>query len=136
LDHLNSALKNERAKILGEVSGVQEYPGRSYLYFSLKDKTDGSTVKCFMWKNDYRLSGVTLSDGLEVVVIAYPNIYKPNGGMTLNVETVELVGEGALKIAYEKLKAKLASEGLFDEANKKPLPAFRSFASSTPSISR
>ncbi len=124
LDHLNSALKNERAKILGEVSGVQEYPGRSYLYFSLKDKNDGSTVKCFMWKNDYRLSGVTLSDGLEVVVTAYPNIYKPNGGMTLNVETVELVGEGALKIAYEKLKAKLASEGLFDEANKKPLPAF------------
>lgn len=124
LDRLNATLKNEKAKVLGEVSGVQEYPGRSYLYFSLKDKKDGSTVKCFMWKNDYRLSGVTLADGLEIIVTAYPNIYKPNGGMTLQVETVELVGEGALQIAYEKLKGKLASEGLFDEARKKTLPDF------------
>jgi exodeoxyribonuclease VII large subunit len=124
LDKLNATLKNEKAKILGEVSGVQEYPGRSYLYFSLKDKKDGSTVKCFMWKNDYRVSGVALADGLEIIVTAYPNIYKPNGGMSLQVETVELVGEGALKIAYEKLKAKLASEGLFDESRKKILPDF------------
>jgi exodeoxyribonuclease VII large subunit len=124
LDRLNATLKNEKAKVLGEVSGVQEYPGRSYLYFSLKDKKDGSTVKCFMWKNDYRLSGVTLADGLEIIVSAYPNIYKPNGGMTLQVETVELVGEGALQIAYEKLKGKLAAEGLFDEARKRRLPDF------------
>ena len=124
LDRLNATLKNEKAKVLGEVSGAQEYPGRSYLYFSLKDKKDGSTVKCFMWKNDYRISGVTLADGLEIIVAAYPNIYKPNGGMTLQVESVELVGEGALKIAYEKLKAKLASEELFDEARKKVLPDF------------
>jgi exodeoxyribonuclease VII large subunit len=124
LDRLNGVLKDEKAKVLGEVSGVQEYPGRSYLYFSLKDKKDGSTVKCFMWKNDYRISGVTLADGLEIIVTAYPNIYKPNGGMTLQVEMVELVGEGALQIAYEKLKAKLASEGLFDHASKKTLPDF------------
>src|ERR1035437_7496470 len=124
LDRLNATLKNEKAKVLGEVSGVQEYPGRSYLYFSLKDKKDGSTVKCFMWKNDYRVSGVTLEDGMEIIVTAYPNIYKPNGGMTLQVETVELVGEGALKIAYEKLKGKLASEGFFEEARKKALPDF------------
>src|ERR1035437_4320119 len=124
LDKLNSVLKDEKAKVLGEVSGVQEYPGRSYLYFSLKDKKDGSTVKCFIWKNDYKLSGVTLEDGMEIIVTAYPNIYKPNGGMTLQVETVELVGEGALKIAYEKLKAKLAGEGLFDESGKKTLPNF------------
>ncbi len=124
LDRLNGALKEEKAKVLGEVSGAQEYPGRSYLYFSLKDKKDGSTVKCFMWKNDYRISGVTLADGLEIIVTAYPNIYKPNGGMTLQVETIELVGEGALQIAYEKLKAKLFTEGLFDEAHKKTLPDF------------
>ena len=124
LDKLNGVLKDEKAKVLGEVSGVQEYPGRSYLYFSLKDKKDGSTVKCFMWKNDYKLFGVTLEDGMEIIVTAYPNIYKPNGGMTLQVESVELVGEGALKIAYEKLKKKLADEGLFDEARKKTLPDF------------
>ncbi len=122
LDALNRSLKTVRAKILGEVSGIQEYPGRSYLYFSIKDKKDGSTAKCFMWKQDYKNSGVLLEEGMEMMIIAYPNVYKPNGGMTLQVESVELVGEGALKIAYEKLKAQLEKEGLFDEENKKPLP--------------
>jgi exodeoxyribonuclease VII large subunit len=122
LDALNRSLKSVRAKILGEVSGIQEYPGRSYLYFSIKDKKDGSTAKCFMWKQDYKNSGVLLEEGMEMMITAYPNVYKPNGGMTLQVEHVELVGEGVLKIAYEKLKAQLEKEGLFDEANKKQLP--------------
>lgn len=122
LDALNRSLKSVRAKILGEVSGIQEYPGRSYLYFSIKDKKDGSTAKCFMWKQDYKNSGVLLEEGMEMMITAYPNVYKPNGGMTLQVEHVELVGEGALKIAYEKLKAQLEKEGFFDEKNKKPLP--------------
>lgn len=122
LDALNRSLKSVRAKILGEVSGIQEYPGRNYLYFSIKDKKDGSTAKCFMWKQDYKNSGVLLEEGMEMMITAYPNVYKPNGGMTLQVESVELVGEGALKIAYEKLKAQLEKEGLFDEKNKKPLP--------------
>ncbi|MHB1316354.1 MAG: exodeoxyribonuclease VII large subunit [Minisyncoccota bacterium] len=124
LDALNRSLKTVRAKILGEISGIQEYPGRSYMYFSIKDKKDGSTAKCFMWKHDYKTSGVYLEEGMEVVITAYPNVYKPNGGMTLQVESVELVGEGALKIAYEKLKAQLEKEGLFDENKKRKLPDF------------
>jgi exodeoxyribonuclease VII large subunit len=124
LDRLNVTLKGEKAKIVGEVSGLQEYPGRSYLYFSIKDKEDQSTVKCFMWKNDYKTSGVTLADGVEIIITAYPNIYKPNGGMTLQVEMIEMVGEGALQIAYEKLKAKLSAEGLFDESRKRAIPEF------------
>lgn len=122
LDTLNLSLRETKARIVGEVSGLQEYSGRSYLYFSIKDTKDSSTVKCFMWKNDYKISGVTLTEGMEVIVTAYPNVYKPNGGMTLQVEAIELVGEGALKIAYEKLKNQLASEGLFDPSRKKMLP--------------
>ncbi len=122
LDALNRSLKSVRAKIQGEVLGIQEYPGRSYLYFSIKDKKDGSTAKCFMWKQDYKNSGVLLEEGMEMMITAYPNVYKPNGGMTLQVEHVELVGEGALKVAYEKLKAQLEKEGLFDEKNKRPFP--------------
>lgn len=124
LDRLNSTLKTERAKISGEISSLQMYEGRSYLYFSLKDSRDQSTVKCFMWKNDYKLSGLDLKDGLEVIVTAYPNIYKPNGGLTLQVDLVELVGEGALKIAYDKLKIKLAGEGLFEESKKRQIPNY------------
>lgn len=124
LDKINFKLKDEKAKILGEVTGVQEYPGRSYLYFSVKDSKDQSTIKCFMWKRDYTVSGVQLKDGLEVIVSAYPAIYKPNGGLSLQVETVELVGEGALQIAYEKLKKQLEAEGLFKQEKKRPIPEY------------
>ncbi|TSC70789.1 MAG: Exodeoxyribonuclease 7 large subunit [Parcubacteria group bacterium Gr01-1014_46] len=124
LDKLNLNLKEEKARIIGEVSGVQEYPGRSYLYFSIKDSKDASTMKCFMWKRDFTVSGVELRDGLEIIVSAYPSIYKPNGGLTLQVETIELVGEGALQIAYEKLKKKLELEGLFSIERKKALPEY------------
>ena len=124
LDKLNSSLKGEKAKIIGEVSGFQEYPGRTYLYFSIKDSKDQSTVKCFMWKRDFHISGVALTDGMEVIITAYPNIYKPNGGLTMQVELLERVGEGALQIAYEKLKKELENEGLFSESKKRPLPDF------------
>ncbi len=124
LDKLNSSLKGQRARIVGELSGLQMYEGRSYLYFSIKDSKDQSTVKCFMWKRDFAISGVTLRDGLEVIITAYPNIYKPNGGLTMQVEVVELVGEGALQIAYEKLKNKLDLEGLFAESKKRAIPDY------------
>jgi exodeoxyribonuclease VII large subunit len=124
LDKLNSALKQERARIVGEVSGVQMYEGRSYLYFNIKDTKDQSTLKCFMWKRDYSLSGVPLKDGLEVIVTAYPSVYKPNGGLTMQIEAVELVGEGALKMAYDQLKAKLDKEGLFAISKKREIPMY------------
>lgn len=124
LDKLNSTLKQERARIVGEVSGVQMYEGRSYLYFNIKDTKDQSTLKCFMWKRDYSLSGVPLKDGLEVIVTAYPSIYKPNGGLTMQIEAVELVGEGALKMAYDQLKLKLDKEGLFAVSKKREIPMY------------
>ncbi|HEY0220612.1 MAG TPA: exodeoxyribonuclease VII large subunit, partial [Candidatus Paceibacterota bacterium] len=98
--------------------------GRSYLYFSIKDSKDQSTIKCFMWKRDFTISGVSLKDGLEIVVSAYPSIYKPNGGVALQVESIELVGEGALQIAYEKLKKKLEVEGLFSIDRKREVPIY------------
>jgi exodeoxyribonuclease VII large subunit len=124
LDHINSTLKNQKAKILGELVNLQMYEGRSYLYFSIKDSKDQSTVKCFMWKNDFKLSGVQLRDGLEIIVTAYPAIYKPNGGLSLQVDSVELVGEGTLQLAYEQLKKKLDAEGLFAPERKRALPDY------------
>lgn len=124
LDRLNHNLKTQKAKIIGEVSGLQEYPGRNYLFFSIKDKDDQSTVNCIMWKQEYQMSGVILADGLEIIITATPEIYKPSGRFTLKVDMIELVGEGALQIAYEKLKAKLLAEGLFDESRKRLIPEF------------
>jgi exodeoxyribonuclease VII large subunit len=124
LDGLNSNLKKHKAKIVGEIFGIQEYVGRSYMYFSIKDKEDSSTIKCFMWKRDYDSSGVKLEEGLEVLLTAYPAIYKPNGGLSLQVSFIELVGEGALKLAYEKLKKQLETEGLLSDDRKRPIPEF------------
>ncbi|MEQ1500251.1 MAG: exodeoxyribonuclease VII large subunit [Parcubacteria group bacterium] len=124
LDKLNTTLKGQRSKVVGELTGLQMYEGRSYLYFSIKDSKDQSTVKCFMWKRDFQIAGVNLKDGLEIIVTAYPNIYKPNGGLTMQVEMVELVGEGALQIAYDNLKKKLELEGLFSVAKKRAIPEY------------
>ena len=124
LDALNSTLKGAKAKIVGEVSELKMYEGKSYLFFSLRDKKAESVITCIMWKNDFRISGVELRDGLEIIVTAYPEVYKPNGRMTFKVEAVELVGEGALQIAYEKLKKKLEAEGLFADERKRQLPSF------------
>ncbi len=124
LDKVNFVLKGERAKIIGEISAIQMYDGRSYLYFSIRDKKDQSIARCFMWKNDLKISGVELRDGLEVIVTAYPSVYKPNGGFSLQVEMMEMVGEGALQLAYEELKKKLTLKGLFDESRKREIPKF------------
>ena len=124
LDSLNKTLKDGKAKIIGEVSELKMYEGKNYLFFGLRDKKDQSVITCIMFKNDYRISGVELRDGLEVIITATPEIYKPNGRMTFKTELVELVGEGALKIAYEKLKTKLELEGLFAASRKRELPDY------------
>jgi len=126
LDGLNATLREKRAKIVGEISELKEYPGKSYLFFSLKDTKDGSCINCIMFKNDYRISGVEMRDGLEVIVTATPEVWKPNGRMTFKVDSVELVGEGALQKAYEELKKKLDAEGLFAITRKREIPSYPS----------
>jgi exodeoxyribonuclease VII large subunit len=77
-----------------------------------------------MWRNDYDLCGVHLEEGMEVAIEGYPDIYKPSGRLSMRVNTVELVGEGALKRAYEELKKKLDTEGVFAEERKKTLKEY------------
>jgi exodeoxyribonuclease VII large subunit len=121
LDNVNSKLSEARAKIKGEVSSVSL---KGHLYFSLKDKDDGSVLNCFMWANDYEMCGVEIKEGMELTVHGFPEIYKPSGRFNFRTSAVELVGEGALKKAYEELKKKLEGEGLFEEARKKPIPDY------------
>jgi len=125
LDNLNQGLENYPGRILGEITEVQLYPGRSYLFFKIKDKdeNDPAILTCIMWKSAYTLSGVELAPGLEVIISGFTSIYKPSGRFSFNTKAIELVGEGALRKQYEKLKAQLQKEGLFDESKKKPLPS-------------
>lgn len=123
LDNLNTTLKGESGKIIGEVSGLHLHPS-GHLYFSLLDKDDKSKIECVMWKSNYKMLGIKIENGLEVVATVTPNIYKPWGKFSGNVELIELVGEGALKSAYDKLKNKLESEGLFSLDRKRELPLY------------
>lgn len=122
LDFLNLKLLNFETRIKGEVSSVDNRG--NYVFFSLKDKKDESLLNCFMWNNDYEVSGIELEEGMEILIWGYPNIYKPSGRISFQTKLIELVGEGALKKAYEALKGKLEAEGIFAPERKKPIPDF------------
>jgi exodeoxyribonuclease VII large subunit len=122
LDLLNENLANLEARVKGEVSSV-DIRG-NYIFFGLKDKGDESLISCFIWRNDYETSGVNLEEGMEVVLWGYPNVYKPGGRLSFQTKIIELVGEGALKKAYDELKKKLENEGLFAPEQKKPIHDF------------
>jgi exodeoxyribonuclease VII large subunit len=124
LDGVNAGLLAMHARIIGEVTEIQLYPGRSYLFFKIKDKDAQASMSCFMWQRDYAVSGVKLEEGLEVILSGAPNIYKPAGRLSFHTKTVELVGEGALKKAYDELKVRLEKEGMFAQSRKRALPEF------------
>ena len=122
LDTLNSNLKNFEARVKGEISSLDIRD--NYLFFSIKDTKDESILPCFMWKRNYELCGVEIKEGMEIIVDGFPEVYKPSGKLSLRTSTVELVGEGVLKQAYDALKKKLEKEGLFLPKNKKSIPEF------------
>lgn len=120
LDFVNEMLGQRDYAVRGEVVGARPHP--TGMYFSLKDEAGGGIMDCYMSPYAYRGLGVSIEDGMQVKVSGTPNIYKPKGRFSFRVETLELVGEGSLKKAYEALKKKLSEEGLFDR--KRPLPEF------------
>ena len=122
LDLINISLQKQGARVKGEISSLDIRGG--YLFFTLKDKDDGSALSCFMWASDYKLCGVVFEEGMEIIAGGYPKVYKPLGKLSFQTRTAELVGEGALKKAYEKLKKKLEDEGLFAPERKKLIPEF------------
>lgn len=101
--------------IEGELANFRISKNR-WVYFDLKD--DAATVKFF--GTVYMLPG-PLEDGLKVQVVASPRLH-PQFGFSLTARSIQPVGEGALKKAFELLQAKLTAEGLFEPARKRPLP--------------
>ncbi len=120
---LNKAIETLDLKIIGEVTSVK-ISSRGHVYFSLKDSQENAVLDCVIWKGNYDLNGVRLENGQEVIIYGYPEVYPSWGKLSIIVKTIEPVGEGALKEAYEKLKRKLTLEGLFADERKRPLPDF------------
>lgn len=107
--------------IAGEISNFVR-AASGHCYFSLKD--DRAQVRCVMFRHKMQLQDWMPENGMQVEVRAYPSFYEARGEFQLNAESMRRSGLGALYAAFEKLKAKLQSEGLFDEAARQPLPRF------------
>ncbi|MHB8914692.1 MAG: exodeoxyribonuclease VII large subunit [Thiobacillus sp.] len=91
-------------------------------YFSLKDA--GAQVRCVMFRTRNFAAGFTPANGDHVEIRALPSLYEARGEFQLGVENIRRAGAGRLYEAFIKLKARLEAEGLFDAANKRPLPGF------------
>ncbi|KRE90095.1 exodeoxyribonuclease VII large subunit [Frateuria sp. Soil773] len=107
--------------IEGELSNVAR-PASGHLYFTLKDS--GAQVRCAMFKPKSGWLKFRPADGMQVLVRARVGLYEPRGEYQLVAEHMEPAGEGALQREFERLKARLDAEGLFDPARKRPLPRF------------
>lgn len=103
----------------GEISNLAR-PASGHLYFSLKDEV--AQVRCAMFRMKRQRLRFQPTNGQQVLIRARVSLYEARGEFQLIAEHMEPAGEGALRLAFEQLKEKLAAEGLFDAANKKPLP--------------
>ena len=105
----------------GEIGNLSR-PGSGHLYFTLKDAR--AQVRCALFKPKSQWLKFVPREGLKVLARGRLTLYEPRGDYQLVLDTMEEAGEGALRRAFDELKAKLAGEGLFDTGRKRALPAF------------
>jgi len=106
----------------GEISNWRQAPS-GHVYFTLKDPA--ASIRCVLWRSAaQRLGYLPAGDGEAVLAHGRVKVYEPQGQYQFYVDDLEPVGVGALHAQFERLKARLAQEGLFDEARKRPLPPF------------
>ncbi len=115
----DSTLRNVCVK--GELSNYKVYPSGHH-YFTLKDSE--SSIRCVMFKGSALKLRFRPESGMGVILIGKVSVYPRDGAYQLYCEEMRPDGVGDLYVAYEQLKAKLAAEGLFDKAHKKPIPRF------------
>ena len=107
--------------VAGEISNLR--PAASgHVYFTLKDRD--AQLPVVLFRRQAQLLRFRPKDGDEVHVRGRVSVYESRGQLQLIAETLELRGAGALQLAFDRLKAHLLAEGLFDAARKKPLPTF------------
>ncbi len=105
----------------GEVSNFKRHTS-GHVYFTLKD--EGAQIAAVLWRSRAMMLSFLPEDGMKVVVRGRVTVYEPRGSYQIDVSAIRPFGVGELQLAFEKLKRKLAAEGLFDAAHKRPLPAF------------
>lgn len=108
--------------LVGELSGFKNHYSSGHWYFTLKDAE--AAVKSVMFKGNALRVKFLPADGQQVVCRGYVSLYEKDGQYQFYAESMEAFGEGDLAAEFERIKAKLLSEGLFDAERKKPLPKY------------
>lgn len=108
-----------RVWVRGEVSNLRRQSS-GHVYFSLKDA--GSQLPCVLFARDAARQSFQLSDGMELMLLGELSVYPPHGRYQLIAKVAIQSGEGRLQMEFERLKRKLAAEGLFDAGLKRQLP--------------
>ena len=103
----------------GEISGLRR-PGSGHVYFALKDDT--AMLRAVLFRNRAALMRFAPEDGLKVLCQGRISVYQARGEVQMVVDTMEPRGAGALALAFDQVKKRLAAEGLFDQERKRPLP--------------
>ncbi len=103
----------------GEISNIRK-PGSGHVYFTLKD--EGSQLQAVLYRSQFSRSKFDLKDGLQVIAFGDVSVYAKGGRYQITVAEIEPKGLGALQLAFEQLKQRLAKEGLFAPEKKKRIP--------------
>ncbi len=120
---LRTSIEEQFSDILleGEISNLRA-PGSGHVYCTLKDKT--SQIRAVLFRSSAVRLRFVLQEGMHVIVRGRLTVYELRGEYQIVLDTVEPKGIGALQLAFEQLKERLAAEGLFDQDRKKPIPTF------------
>ncbi len=120
---IRSSLERDFAEVAirAEVSNLSR-PRSGHVYLSLKDES--AQIRAVLWKSDARRLVFDLTDGLAVRVWGRLTVYPLRGDYQVVVHAIEPEGIGALELAFRQTVARLAAEGLFDPARKRPLPRY------------
>jgi len=108
-------------RVTGEITNLRAQ-GSGHIYFTLKDA--GAQLSCVLFRGESQVERSVLQDGRKLVLSGELTVYEPRGQYQLRVTGAELQGLGALQAAFERLKLKLKTEGLFAQERKRALPRY------------
>lgn len=119
--YIKQTLENEfsEVNVIGEISNFKPHVS-GHWYFTLKDS--GAQISCTMWKGVNSYVFFTPQDGMKIIVSGKISVYPPRGNYQIDVRSMKPAGVGELQAAFEKLKQKLSTEGLFNSEFKKAIP--------------
>lgn len=124
-EHIRQIIDGDRllsgVAVCGEISNYKVYPSGHH-YFTLKD--ENASLKCVMFKASAQKLRFRPENGMKVICMGRISVYPRDGAYQMYCSNLVLDGVGDLHAAFEQLKSKLASQGLFDPAHKKPLPKY------------